>query len=98
MIYTIDHHHHQATSAAKSVTRTVNDRYPTLALAVAMPALVVVGVLAVLAPEVVNCGTEADVEEGVETGTTPGADAEVVGTALELVLPELAEEVVTETD
>ena len=89
MIHTIDHH--QATSAAKRVTRTVNDRYPTLALAAAMPALVVVGVLDAVVPVVVNSGTDADVEAAVVTELRPETDAEVVATELELVVPKLVE-------
>ena len=97
MIHTIDHqYHHQAISAAKRVTRTVNDKYPTLALAVAMPALVVEGVVVVLTTVV-----GGRVEDGVEIvgvmGLTLGTDAEVVETALELEEPELEEVEVPES-
>lgn len=83
MIAIIDH---QAISAAKKVTTTVNDKYPTLALAVAMPALLAVEVLAALAlvPAVVNTVKDVCVGDPV---LRPVADVKVVATPL-VVVPE----------
>lgn len=68
-----------------------------LALAVAMPALIVEGVLDVLALVVVDAGMEAGVEVVGVTELTPETDEEVVATTLELEAPELEEVEVTES-
>jgi hypothetical protein len=96
LIHTVDHHH-QTISAAKRVTRTVNDKYPTLALAVAMPALGAVGVLDVLELVVVDTGVETGVEVVGVTELTPDTEVVTITLEPELEAPELEEVEVTES-